>query len=259
MSAGDGNPIITRSPFKGKKHSAESIKKLKNRPKECYQKPKAEEIFTTDICNYGCGEVAHYKFANNKLCCSTSYNSCNGKRKAFSSRSDHKDRAVKSLKTRTELGITKSSRKKAIATMEANGTIDMIRQKMQEHWRVNPHQNNLQCPLIPYKITSLNYQGSFEYCFLENLEKLHGIEWISQNVSRGPSVWYPDPVDGVTRLYISDFIINNTIFEIKSNWTWNKHGKDLDLEKRNKAKLTAALEHGYNVVLVLNKKEIVWQ
>ena len=72
-------------------------------------------------------------------------------------------------------------------------------------------------------------------------------------------MWYIDPTDGIERLYISDFIINNTIYEIKSLWTWNKHGKDLVLEEKNKAKLTSGIRQGYNVVLVLNKEEIVWQ
>lgn len=249
----------TGSAFKGKKHTEESVIKLKNRPKDIYKKPKAEEISTTDICNYGCGQTAKYKFSNSKLCCSTSHNSCPGKRSEFSNRLDHKERAAKSLQARTELGITKSSRAKALATMEANGTYAVLRTKMQEHWKNNPHQNNLQCPLIPFKDTSINYQGSFEYCFLEDLETKHGIDWVKLNVKRGPSLWYIDPTDGIERLYISDFIIDNTIYEIKSLWTWNKHGKDLVLEEKNKAKLTSSIQQGYNVVLVLNKEEIVWQ
>jgi hypothetical protein len=248
----------TGTAFKGKHHTPEAVYKLKNRPKEIYKKPKAEEIQTTAICNYGCGGIAKYKFANGKLCCSPSHNSCQGKRNEFSQK-DHTARTAKSLKTRTELGITKSSRAKALATMKANGTLDLLRTKSQEHWKNNPHQNNLQCPLIPYKDTLINYQGSYEYCFLEAMELQHGIEWVNSNVSRGPSIWYIDPTDGVRRLYISDFIINNTIYEIKSAWTWNKHSKDSVLEEKNKAKLTSALQQGYNVILVLDKEEIIWQ
>lgn len=245
--------------FKGKKHSVESVEKLKNRPKDIYKKPKAEEIITSELCGYGCNQTAKYKFSNGKICCSASHNSCTGKRSEFSNRQDHKERAAKSLQTRKDLGITKSSRAKALATMEANGTYEVLRTKMQEHWKNNPHQNNLQCPLILYKDTSINYQGSFEYCFLENLETTHGIEWVKLNVKRGPALWYIDPTNAIKRLYISDFIIKNTIYEIKSLWTWNKHGKDLILEEKNKAKLTSSMQQGYNVVLVLNKEEIIWQ
>jgi len=31
------------------------------------------------------------------------------------------------------------------------------------------------------------------------------------------------------------------------------------LEEKNKAKLTSSMQQGYNVVLVLNKEEIIWQ
>ena len=118
----------------------------------------------------------------------------------------------------------------------------------------NPWQNNLQCPLVSYKDTNINYQGTFEFEFLEKLEQEYGIEWLVNNVSRGPSIWYIDPTDSTKRLYISDFIIDNTIYEIKSGWTWNKHGKDIILEEKNKAKLTACIKEGYNVIVVLNQQ-----
>lgn len=241
--------------FKGKKHSLSTIQKLKNRPKECYKKPKAELVETLEKCMYGCNKIAKYRFANGNYCCEASFNSCTAKRKKFSDLTDHKERAAKSLDTRKEKGITKFSRIKAIETMKANGTIQSIREKMQEHWKNTPHQNNLRCPLIPFKNTTLLYQGTFEYNFLELLEKSHNLEWVINNVKRGPAIWYIDPIDNVKRLYISDFIIDNTIYEIKSKWTWNKRGKDINLKKRNKAKLESCINEGYNVKLILDGKE----
>ena len=100
MPAGGWNKGIknsTGSAFKGKKHSKETIEKLKNRPRESYKKPKAEKVDTQEKCHYGCNQTANFKFANGKLCCSKSYNSCPAKRKAFSEKIDHKDRTAKSL------------------------------------------------------------------------------------------------------------------------------------------------------------------
>jgi hypothetical protein len=194
-------------------------------------------------------------FTNGKICCSKHQNSCLGKRKQFSDRTDHKQTAAKSLATRTRLGITKSSRAKAHQTMLVNGTYQVLREKMQEYWRNNSHQNNIQCPLLPYKNTELNYQGSYEYNFLSKLEEEHGLDWIQQSVTRGPSIWYNDQ-KGIKRLYISDFLIYNTVYEIKSHWTWNRHDADLELEFNNKAKLTECVNAGYNVILVLEGKEI---
>ena len=223
-----------------------------------YKKPQATEIITNDLCQYGCNGLAKFMFTNGKICCSKHQNSCSGKRKQFSERTDHKETAAKSLATRVKLGITKSSRAKAHATMEANGTYQVMREKMQWHWKNNPHQNNIQCPLIPYKVTTINYQGSYEYEFLEKLEQQFGIEWVISNVQRGPSIWYNDPKDGTKRLYISDFLIDNTIYEIKSQWTWNRHGTDEILENMNKEKLNECIRQGYKVILVLNKQEQDW-
>lgn len=226
--------------------------------KRGYKKPQVTEIITNDLCQYGCNGLAKFMFTNGKICCSKHQNSCPGKRKQFSDRTDHKERAAKSLATRSKLGITKSSRAKAHATMEANGTYQVMREKMQWHWKNNPHQNNIRCPLIPYKDTTINYQGSHEYEFLEKLEQQFGIQWIISNVQRGPSIWYNDPKDGSKRLYISDFLIDNTIYEIKSQWTWNRHGADEVLENMNKEKLNECIRQGYKVILVLNKQEQEW-
>ncbi len=223
-----------------------------------YNNPFAEKIETTELCNYECGQLANYKFRNGKLCCSKHYNSCPSKRKIFSKSQDHKANAKKSLITRKRLGITKSASKKAHETMRKNGTYDVMRKKMQLHWASNPHNNNPRCPIVEYKDTKINYQGTYEYNFLESLEQIHGIAWLLTNVCRGPSIWYMDPVDNIKRLYISDFIINNTIYEIKSQWTWNKKGKDLDLEKRNVAKLSQCIAEGFSVKLILDKKEVKW-
>jgi hypothetical protein len=221
-----------------------------------YNKPFAEEITTTQLCNYGCGKFAKYQFRKGKLCCSLHYNSCPGKRLEFSNRKDHKETAAKSLATRQRLGITKSSQIKATITRKSNGHYENLAKKMQKHWNEHPWQNNLECPILPYKNTNIVYQGTHELEFLEEFEYQHGLTWVIENIKRGPSIWYIDPLDQTQRLYISDFIIDNTIYEIKSGWTWNKRGKDKILEEKNKAKLTACINQCYNVILVLDQKRI---
>jgi len=223
-----------------------------------YKKPQADPIETTEMCQYGCATVAKYKFWNNKLCCSKHQNSCLGKRKAFS-KLDHTARTAKSLATRIEKGITKTSQIKATATRKSNNHYEKLAKTMQEHWAKNAWNNNTQCPILKFKDTELIYQGTYEFEFLEELELEYGLEWIKTNVSRGPNLFYQDPISQSKKLYISDFLINNTVYEIKSSWTWNKNGKDLDLEKRNKAKLTECVKRNYNVVLVLNQTRISYE
>lgn len=223
-----------------------------------YKKPQPTEITTTELCDYGCNQLAKYEFMNGKKCCSKNYNSCPKKRKDFSNL-DHSERTAKSLETRTRLGITKTSQVKAAKTRKKQGHYEKLATKMREHWANNPWENNPRCPLIPYKDMDLKYQGSFEYEFLEELEEKFGLEWVEKNVRRGPSIWYRDPETNEKRLYISDFIIDNTIYEIKSHWSWNKKDTDLGLERLNKAKLQQCIAEGYNVKLILDGKEFIWQ
>lgn len=106
-----------------------------------------------------------------------------------------------------------------------------------------------------YLDTELYYQGTYEKRFLDNLLELYGIKWMKSQVSRGPNFNYID-TDGRQRVYMSDFCIGNTVYEIKSNWTWNRRGKDLLLEKINQLKLKSASDAGYNVILVKEGIEI---
>jgi hypothetical protein len=224
-----------------------------------FQKPIAKEINIETKCNYGCDGQANFIFSNGKYCCSAHHNSCMGKRKQFSDRTDHLERAKKSLETRTKLGITKTSQIKATATRKQQGHYKKLANTMRKHWENNPWDNNKNCPILEYKNLGIPYQGTYEFDFLETLEKVYGSDWISKNVKRGPCVWYLDPEDNTKKLYISDYIIDNTIYEIKSNWTWNKKGKDPILENRNKAKLNQCLLEGFEVVLVLERKEIKYE
>lgn len=246
----------TGSAFKDKKHTPESVEKLKNRPRECYKKPQASEYIGNELCKYGCGQIAKFTFKSGSLCCSTSHNSCPKKRKDFSEL-DHAESSQKSLSTRLSTGVTKSSRVKARQTMVDNGTYDIVAEKNRKAWEKNPWNN--QGPRGEwelYKDTEIAYQGTYEFSFLEELENKKGLKWLGENVKRGPSIWYIDRQTDKKRLYISDYIIGNTIYEIKSSYTWNRKNKDIVLENLNRDKLNECLALGYNVVLVLDKKEI---
>lgn len=218
---------------------------------------KATPITTTELCQYNCGQVANYQFAGGKLCCSKHQNSCPGKRKQFSDM-DHSARTAKSLETRIREGITKSSREKAKKTCIEQGIYERIGKQVQQRLLTNQHSNNPKCPIVPYKTLQLKYQGTYEFAFLEKLEAKYSLSWIDDNVKRGPAIWYDDPSQK-ERLYISDFIIGNVIYEIKSGWTWNHKGADPLLEELNKAKLAKCIALGYEVILVINGEEIRYE
>ena len=224
-----------------------------------FHKPFAEQIITDKQCEYGCGEIANYQFKNRKICCSIHFNSCVGKRKAFGDL-DHKERTDKSLATRIEKGITKSSQIKGGETRRNNGHYDRLAKKMQERWEENPWntEKNTRGIFRKFPETNLAVQSTYEENFIQELINEYGIAWVNTYVNRGPSVYYIDPLNKIKRLYISDFIIENVVYEIKSSWTWNETGRNMNLENKNKAKLSALLENGYQVKLILNGEETKW-
>lgn len=205
-------------------------------------------------CQYGCGGVEHFTFGNGKQCCSKHYNHCPGKKAAFSSR-DHSVRTTKSLETRIRTGVTKSSQIKAGKTRVDSGHYERLAKTMRGHWATHPWDNSAQCPLLAFHGSELKYQGSYEYHFLNMLVDQYSLNWVVDNVKRGPSFKYIDPDDQVEKLYISDFIIGDTVYEIKSDWTWDEHGNNAILRNRNRAKLKAVILSGLKVKLIKEKVE----
>lgn len=104
-------------------------------------------------------------------------------------------------------------------------------------------------------VTGIRYQGSYELNFINLMKNKFGIDWVRQNLRRGPSIQYIDYY-GKQRWYLSDFIVDNTVYEIKSDWTWNRRGRDKIMEQNNINKLRATLQAGYVVKLVREGNEI---
>lgn len=101
-----------------------------------------------------------------------------------------------------------------------------------------------------YKNTDLIYQSSYEKYFLERMEKIG----LLNKIKRGPTLKYV--WENKNHLYYPDFILNNTIIEIKSSWTYNKCGKDKKLQLLVNTKLEAAKDKGYKTIILFSKKEI---
>ncbi|AQM73180.1 endonuclease [Noumeavirus] len=65
---------------------------------------------------------------------------------------------------------------------------------------------------------------------------------------------------GKERVYHPDIFIKSEslLIEVKSEWTYNRHGKDLDLQKKNLEKLKACRKSGYSTRLyIFNEKGIL--
>jgi len=217
----------------------------------------ATPIQTEELCYLGCNLKAKFIFKNGKKCCSSHSNSCIAKRERFSKEVDHSVYSKKSLETRIRLGITKSSQVKAGETRRNSGHYVRQAEAMRKHWEKSPWNTNPKWR--NYKDTEIVIQSKLEEKFLSELEYKHGLDWIKLNVKRGPCFRYTDPSTKKEKLYISDFICNNTIYEVKGFYTWDRHGEDNNLRLQNIAKLDKVLESNYNVILVLEGENILWK
>ena len=108
-----------------------------------------------------------------------------------------------------------------------------------------------------FKDTFLYYRSKLELIFLEKLVSTNGLDWVIANVKNPKAI--PYYFESKRRLYIPDFKIDSTIFEIKSQYTFNDFGKNLRWELKNISKLDSALSTGVKVILVLDGKDYLWE
>lgn len=111
--------------------------------------------------------------------------------------------------------------------------------------------------MTQYDKFDILFQGSYEKHFLDTQYALYNIQ-CSTLIKRPHAIWYFDPTRNQDRLYFPDFLVNTTLYEIKSTWTWNGGHPGSELEIRNIAKLNAAMRIFSKVVLVLDKREYEW-
>lgn len=106
---------------------------------------------------------------------------------------------------------------------------------------------------LKYKHTDLYYQSKLEYLFLELAEKYNFIDKIKNGIV------FNYNFDSDNKIYVSDFYVPelNMIIEIKSKWTYNNHGLNKNLEKKNHTKWKTVKSMGYNMKVLIDKSAIV--
>jgi len=104
--------------------------------------------------------------------------------------------------------------------------------------------------ILIYKNTNLTYQGSYEKYFLEQIDE----KGLLHKVLNGKSYNYI--LNEKKHVYHSDYWFNDSVIEIKSTWTFNRNGKDKNLELKNEAKIKTVKESGENIFFLKSKKEI---
>lgn len=101
-----------------------------------------------------------------------------------------------------------------------------------------------------YKNSGICYNGSYEKHFLELMEEND----LLKHVSNGDSFIYY--LEDKEHTYHVDFKFKEQQVEIKSGWTYNKNGKDLELQNINETKWKSVRELGKTLIVLIDKPEI---
>jgi acyl carrier protein len=101
-----------------------------------------------------------------------------------------------------------------------------------------------------YKETELYYNGSYEKHFLELMEE----KGLLNEIYNGDSFIYI--LNDCEHTYHVDYKFRNNQIEIKSGWTYNKNGKDIELQNLNETKWNSVREKGENLIVLIDKSEI---
>lgn len=242
------------------------------------------DLITDILCSYGCMSTAKFKFKNNKYCCAHNPSLCpavknkisvnhttdtgNGQSRAsiWNKKTVETKRSTwidgkryvdiitdKCIKTKQETilpsgrNILRETGYKAlmtkITTIDENGVSLM-------------DKANKNCRR--YKGTHLICRSSEEFKFLSKQEQLFGsLEVLCNTITVNKTIKYFHTTMNKWRTYIPDYVIGNTLYEIKSHRTWFEYGGQ-DLEQTNIDKLNAAFDQGYQVILVLDGVDMNW-
>lgn len=136
-------------------------------------------------------------------------------------------------------------KKKKITSLNNFG----VEHHLKDHDMFQKHQK-ARFNIKTYKDTGLYYNGSYEKYFLELLEE----KGLLDEVKPGQSFEYE--WKGEKHTYHTDFVFRGKHIEIKSGWTYNKNGKDKELQNFNEAKWKSAINSGANLIVIIDKSEI---
>ena len=100
------------------------------------------------------------------------------------------------------------------------------------------------------KYGHLTYQGSYEKYFLELMDYKGLLDMVFVGKS------YNYILNNKEYVYYSDYLFNNFTIEIKSGWTYDKNGLDLELRLKNETKWKSVIDSGDLLITLKSKTEI---
>jgi hypothetical protein len=163
-------------------------------------------------------------------------------------RSNRKSAKTKSIIGEDGLSISQRAAKKSVITkindIDENGLNSFQRGEL---------KSNKASLYIRHYNDFLFYQANNEKYFLDSINNLGLINVINNGISL--KYFF----DNKLRVYISDFMYNNIIFEIKSSYTYDNTGEKqkknvyYKLRQKNNTKWKTVLQQGYRMIVIFDK------
>jgi hypothetical protein len=111
-------------------------------------------------------------------------------------------------------------------------------------------QKSVKSSFKTHQYGHLTYQGSNERYFLELMDN----KKLLSEISIGKSYIYV--LNNKKCVYYSDYLFNNYTIEIKSGWTYDRNGFDLELRLKNEMKWKSVTDSGDSIITLKSKEEI---
>ena len=162
---------------------------------------------------------------------------------------EFKDKIIETVKE--QYGVENISQNESIKQKKKDTSLEKFRvsHHLKDYDMFQKHQK-VQYRIKKYKSTKLYYNGSYEKHFLELLEE----KGLLHEVKSGQSFEYN--WNREIHTYHTDFTLRGKQIEIKSGWTYNKNGKDKELEFLNETKWESVRNQNIQLVVLIDKSEI---
>lgn len=248
-------------------------------------KHKVLRVNDNNLCDYGCGHTALYILKNGKKCCSKSFNQCpamrlknsNGVQKAYNEGKLNAKENYQKLPEETKRRMAWSKN----LTKETNNSVKIVADKISIGYKSGKIIHALKGKTLSSDVIDKIYQGILKsnkgrrgnykgYHFDSSWELAFIVYNIDHKIQFKRNMesfnWF-NPYDGKFHKYFPDFIVNDTLIEIKAVYddiaklkeesVKNNYKRNIEIYQYDKMKLYIDYcinNYGKNFVTILKDK-----
>lgn len=187
----------------------------------------SEPIETTELCYYGCGQIAKFKNGSNRLMCSFRHSSCpeNKKKNSAGLSKAHKEGRVPTNfgdKQGWSKGLSKDTDERVRRHADAIRGVSRPGHAWSDESKLKASISRTKVILAGEYDSSgrKGHRGHYDGIYFHSSWELAYYVWISEttdiNIQRNATTFFEYEFDGTVRRYVPDFVIGTDYVEIKS-------------------------------------------